>query len=478
MNISFDNFTLRVGSKRLFESQKLKLSSRFKYGIVGPNGSGKTSLMRAIADRSILEECSSFKYPEFAKVRYVDQNLPDTDDPPMKFLFRETYDAIEALNVNIEKLENEYEVAESEQLELMSENIQKLYNEKDNLQASEKLRNSRNILKGLGISDEDAECKPMNAFSGGWRMKLAIACALVHSRENEFLILDEPNNHLDLRGMLWLKSYLRDDSRGVLVVSHDLSFLRNFVDHFLNVRDGAISISKEFTPNGGDSKNFVDYRIPETDESSIPLVGLNDVTIVRGDKIVLKGLNLGIGTYSKIALVGANGSGKTTLLDAIAGKLEPTSGYVRLDSHTRIAKFDQLHIEDDARTAIDIFRSAFPNAKIQDIRKQLAKFDLRNDLPTKPLSKLSGGQKTRFHLAMMSMQKPRVLLLDEPTNNLDIDSIELLKSAIKGFNGGFIIASHNLSMLDLCDVLWICKDGTITEVPNSMMTVLNIDKWL
>lgn len=353
-------------------------------------------------------------------------------------------------------------------------------------------------------------------------MRIALARALFC--QPDLLLLDEPNNHLDLEACIWLENYLIDWKKTLLVVSHDSAFLNEFSDHIIHIHQ------KTLTTYKGDYDTFVKVRESnrrtkqkkhdaqekkqdaikmfvqknqnkqgksrareldrmetvelDTDDPtmkfSFPESGglgplplkFKDVAFKYGDRTIFQHLNFGIDTDSRIALVGRNGVGKSTLMNLMVGQLEATSGYIERDRHMRVARFTQHHVDqlDLTVTVMNYFKERFPGAKEQEIRQHVAKFGLTNNLPNQKIDTLSGGQKSRVAFAELAWKRPHILYLDEPSNHLDVEAIESLATALAAFDGGVVLISHNQYLVQLvCNEIWVVGNQTVTRLEGNFL---------
>jgi ATP-binding cassette subfamily F protein 3 len=375
------------------------------------------------------------------------------------------------------------------------------------------------ILKGLGF-DSEQQLMPCSAFSGGWRMRVALAGVLF--AQPDYLLLDEPTNYLDLEGALWLESYLQKYPHTVLIISHDRGLLnravqgilhldnrkltywqggydqfarqmaerravlqaeakkvearrahlQSFVDRFKAKASKAVQAQsrvkmlEKLTPITApeDAKKVV-FTFPKPEELAPPIINLDGAAVGYGGPLVLKRLNLRIDQDDRIALLGRNGEGKSTLSKLLAGKLQPAEGKFARSSKLRIGYFaqhqvDELHIDETPLQHIQRLRPDEMQAKL---RARLAGFGLMADQADTVVARLSGGQKARLSLLLATIDAPHLLILDEPTNHLDIESREALVEALTEYPGAVILVSHDMHLLGLvADRLWLVKGGAVT----------------
>jgi len=382
------------------------------------------------------------------------------------------------------------------------------------------------ILSGLGFSTADL-ARPMAEFSGGWRMRVALASALFAAAD--LMLLDEPTNYLDLEGALWLEARLRKYPHTALIISHDRELLNKSVDFILHIREGQLDLYTggydDFEKRRGEMlrlqsatrakqeaerahlQKFVDrFRAkaskaaqaqsrmkrlaklepvaavieervaPFTLPSPLrplapPLVQLEDVSVGYDGVAVLSGLDLRLDVDDRIGLVGVNGAGKSTFAKMLAGGLAIQSGSMNRDSRIRVGWFHQHQIEalDPADTPLDIIRRQCPDDSESARRSRLARFGLGFDKQETTVENLSGGERARLLLNLVAMAAPHLLILDEPTNHLDIDSRRALLDALNDYDGAVILITHDRSLMELvADRLWLAADGTVEPFDGDM----------
>lgn len=383
------------------------------------------------------------------------------------------------------------------------------------------------ILAGLGFSTESQQC-PTKAFSGGWRMRLALARALFC--EPDLLLLDEPSNMLDVPSITFLSNYLQGYPSTVLVVSHDRAFLNevatdiihqhsqrldyyrgaNF-DSFYATREERKKVAKReyekqmaerahlqsfidrFRYNAArsaeaqsrikklermpvleppESEYSVHFQFPDVEKLSPPIVQMSDVTFgYTKDKILLRKVDLDVQLDSRIGIVGPNGAGKTTVLKLLIGKLSPLSGIMTQHPRLRIGFFAQHHVDalDLTTSAVSFMAKNYPGRTDEEYRRQLGAFGITGTTGLQKMALLSGGQKSRVAFACLALTNPHVLVLDEPSNHLDIEAMDALADALKNFGGGVVIVSHDVTLLqNVCTSLWVCDNGTVEQFPGDI----------
>jgi len=388
------------------------------------------------------------------------------------------------------------------------------------------------LLAGLGFDESDQQ-RPTRSFSGGWRMRLALARALFV--KPSLLLLDEPSNHIDLNALAWLEDYLQTWPGTLLVVSHDRAFLDavatdivhqhsgrldyykgNFTQFYSTKSERDRNLRKEYDTQMEYRKHlqaFIDrwrynanraaqaqskikileklpdlqppeeeetekFKFPETEKISPPLLQMSEVSFgYQRDKIILKSVNIDIGLDSRISIVGANGAGKSTLIKILTGELSPFTGQVNRNGRLRVGYFAQHHVDTltATMTPVQFLAFKFPGRTEQEYRQHLGNFQISGMTGLQMIGTLSGGQKSRVAFAVLSLQQPHILLLDEPTNHLDIEGLDALMSALQSWNGGVIIISHDERFITtVAKELWVCGDGTVTKFRGDVQSYKNL----
>ena len=508
--LQIDNLVFDSWGRRFFDRASVAIPDGTKVGLVGRNGVGKSTLFKLIVGELAAQE-GDILLPKAAKIGSVDQEHPAT---PVTLL-----DTILAADTRREALNAQLEAAEPEHLAEIYQHLNAIDADRAPARAAE-------ILSGLGFSNADLE-RPMAEFSGGWRMRVALAAALF--AEPDLLLLDEPTNYLDLEGALWLEARLKKYPKTALIVSHDRELLNNSVDAILHLSEGKLDLYTggydDFEHRRAEKtrlqaatrakqdaerahlQKFIDrFRakaskatqaqsrikrlaklepIAETVEERAapftlpspsrplapPLIQLENAAVGYDKTTVLRNLNLRLDVDDRIGLLGVNGAGKSTFAKMIAGALPLQAGQMKRENRIKVGWFHQHQIEalDPDDTPLDIIRRERPDDSESSRRSRLAQFGLSFDKQETTVANLSGGERARLLLNLIAMAAPHLLILDEPTNHLDIDSRRALLDALNDYDGAVILITHDRSLIDLvADRLWLTADGTIKPFKGDM----------
>jgi ATP-binding cassette, subfamily F, member 3 len=510
--LRIDDLTYSVEGRPLFEGASATIPTGHKVGLVGRNGAGKTTLFRLIRGELALEG-GTITLPARAKIGGVAQEVPSSS---MSLL-----DTVLEADTERSALLAEAETATDPQ------RIGDIQSRLADIDAWSAEGRASSILKGLGF-DAEAQLRPCSDFSGGWRMRVALAGVLF--AQPDYLLLDEPTNYLDLEGALWLESYLQKYPHTVLIISHDRGLLNRAVQGILHLdnrkltywQGGYDQFARQMTERRAvltaeakkqDARRahlqaFVDrfkakaskatqaqsrvkmlekmdlitapeeakkvvFTFPEPEELSPPIINMDGAAVGYGGKPVLRHLSLRIDQDDRIALLGRNGEGKSTLSKLLAGKLEAAEGRIVRSSKLRIGYFaqhqvDELQIDETPLQHIQAIR---PTEGQPRLRARLAGFGLGADQADTVVKRLSGGQKARLSLLLATIDAPHLLILDEPTNHLDIESREALVEALTGYSGAVVLVSHDMHLLSLvADRLWLVKGGAVTPFEDDLET--------
>lgn len=522
LDIKVEGFSIAAKGKDLLKNANLTIVAGRRYGLVGPNGKGKTTLLRHIAARKLA-------IPPHIDILYCEQEVQADETSAIDSV-------LAADKERIRMLKEEKELtAKQEKGDLsVQDQLQKLYEDMEAHGVASAEARARRILAGLGFS-KAMQKRATQDFSGGWRMRVSLARALF--MEPTLLLLDEPTNHLDLNAVIWLDNYLQNWKKTLLIVSHDQSFLDNVCSDIIHLDDlklyfyrGNYGQFKKMhvqrvkerlkdyekqekrlreLKKGGASKKVaekkqkevytrkqekgqkrgaqimqessetteelisrpkeyqVKFNFPDPPTLSPPILGLYNVDFGYDNQPPLfKEVEFGIDMESRIAIVGPNGVGKSTLLKLLCGYIDPVRGEMRKNHRLRIAYYSQhsADVLDVEKSATQYLRDKF-NLDYQLARKRLGSVGLVSHAHEIPIRDLSGGQKARVALAELISVAPDILILDEPTNNLDLESIDALGDAINAFKGGVIIVSHDARLITETDCqLWVVEEQTINQI--------------
>ena len=500
--LTISGATIRLGGRLLLDDADLMVEPGRRIGLVGRNGAGKSTLLRAIAGEMAMDG-GEIRLARGARMATVKQEAPSGDASLLETVLQGDTERLALLA--------EAETADPHRLAEVHDRLVAIGADAAPARAAV-------ILAGLGF-DEAAQRRAVSEFSGGWRMRVALATALFANPE--LLLLDEPTNHLDLEATLWLEAWLARFPGAALVVSHDRGLLDRSVEAIAHLDRGKISL----TPGGFEAfvrirteralqqtravekiaaerahiQSFIDrfrakatkarqaqarvkalerlpqieaviedtptrFAFPEPARIAPPILALDRVDVGYDGRPVLRGLSLTVDMDDRIALLGANGNGKSTMAKLLAGRLAPLAGEVRRGPKLRVGYFAQHQAEElvAAETPIDHMTRALPRATPPQVRSQLARFGLDAARAETPVANLSGGEKARLLLALATRDAPQLLILDEPTNHLDIDAREALVKALADFQGAVLLITHDPHLVELiADRLWLVGDGSV-----------------
>ncbi len=518
--LKFDQLSLRRGPRLLFEEVSLSVHPGQKLGITGANGSGKSSLL-ALVRGELKPDSGDFSLPARWVISQVLQEMPDSEAPAIDYVMDGDAELREVQTALI-AAEQADDGARQAQLHTWLEAI-------DGYSARSR---AARLLDGLGFAPEQIEW-PVAQFSGGWRMRLNLARALMS--RSDLLLLDEPTNHLDLDAVLWLESWLRSYPGTLLLISHDREFLdavvgqiahiergriqlyggnysafervraeqlsqqqaayakqqreiahvRSFVDRFrakatkarqAQSRLKALERMQEIAPAHVDSPFH--FGFAEPDALPHPLLQLEKLSAGYGEQRILDSVGLTLAPGDRIGLLGRNGAGKSTLIRLLAGELAPQGGRRKPAKHLHIGYFAQHQLEQlrPEDSPLQHLLRLDPKASEQSLRDFLGGFGFAAERALEPVAPLSGGEKSRLVLALLVYQRPNLLLLDEPTNHLDLEMRQALAQALQEFSGAMVIVSHDRSLLrSTCDQLLLVAGGRVEPFDGDLD---DYPKWL
>jgi ATP-binding cassette subfamily F protein 3 len=509
--LHINDVTLRLGPRVLFDKATAALPERARIGLVGRNGAGKTTLFRMIAGE-LAPESGALSIPRRARIGRVEQEAPGGPGTLIDFVLAADFERASLMD------ESEHATDPTR--------IAEIHVRLADIGAHAAPSRAAAILSGLGF-DEAAQNRSLAEFSGGWRMRVALAAVLFSSPD--LLLLDEPTNYLDLEGTLWLVDYLQRYPATILVISHDRDLLDAVADHILHLdrakltlwrgnytsferqrRESQAILAKHAKKQEEQRKHlqsFVDrFRAKATKASqaqsrlkmlarlepvaaivdgdvppfhlpspqkplSPPIVAMEDASTGYDEVPVLKRLSLNISDDDRIGLLGANGNGKSTFAKLVGGRLQPMGGALRRSSKLEVGFFAQHQVDDlDAKSTpyhcVAALMRDSPEAKV---RAKCAQFGFPNVKADTSVAQLSGGEKARLLMGLACFSGPHLLILDEPTNHLDIDSRAALIEAINDYRGAIILVSHDRYLLDACaDRLWLVDGGTVASFDGDM----------
>ena len=500
--LNIQNLSYLQGGIPLLQNVNLQAYTNQRIGLVGKNGCGKSTLFRLIRGE-IKPDGGEVALQSGKTITFVEQEIASSDQPALEFVL----DGDVELRVLEKTLAKENHDAAWFDAQHRFEAI-------DGYGAKAR---AAQLLNGLGFANDTLE-HPVTSFSGGWRMRLNLARALMHRAD--LLLLDEPTNHLDLEAILWLEQYLAHYAGSILLVSHDREFLNACVNRIAHVHDQTLDcytgdyddferaraekiaqqnqafnkqqekiahledFVRRFRAKATKAKQaqsrikaldritriapvhvtdgHFELEIEAPDRSPDLLMRADKMGFAYGDKTLFRNIDLVLRSGARIALLGPNGAGKSTLIKLLVGELQPTSGTLEITPDIRIGYFAQHQLEnlDSAATPLQHMERIAPRETTLALRSFLGRFGLAGDSEDRPVATFSGGEKSRLALALLAWQKPHLLLLDEPTNHLDLDMRDALTIALEEYTGAVVIVSHDRSLIRaVADELWLVADG-------------------
>lgn len=511
-DIKMSNFAITFFGSELLQDTTLELNCGRRYGLIGFNGCGKSSLLAVLGNREV-------PIPEHIDIFHLTREIPASTKSALQCVME-----VDEERMKLEKLADELATREDDESQ---DQLMDIYDRLDDMNADQAEMKAARILHGLGFSKEMQQ-KQAKDFSGGWRMRIALARALYV--KPHLLLLDEPTNHLDLDACVWLEEELSQYKRILVLISHSQDFLNGVCTNIIHMNNKRLKYytgnyeafiktrmellenqmkqynweqdqiahmknyiarfghgsaklarqaqSKEKTlakmvANGLTDKvvddKTLNFCFPSCGTIPPPVIMVQNVSFRYNDTTpyIYKNLEFGIDLDTRLALVGPNGAGKSTLLKLLYGDLQPTSGMIRKNSHLRIARYHQhLHeLLDLDISPLDYMMKAFPEVKErEDMRKIIGRYGLTGRQQVCPIRQLSDGQRCRVVFAWLAWQTPHLLLFDEPTNHLDMETIDALGDAINDFDGGMVLVSHDFRLINqVAEEIWICENETVTK---------------
>ncbi|WP_426116683.1 ATP-binding cassette domain-containing protein [Pseudomonas sp. DSP3-2-2] len=506
--IRLQSLTLQRGPQRLLEDAELTLHAGQKAGLIGANGAGKSSLF-ALLLGELTPDSGDCLLPADWRIAHMRQEIDTLDRIAVDYV-----------------LDGDLRLREVQRLLAQAETAQdgaaqaRMHSELDSADGYTADARARKLLAGLGFTNEQMD-KPVSDFSGGWRMRLNLAQALMCP--SDLLLLDEPTNHLDLDAILWLEDWLKSYPGTLLLISHDRDFLDAVVDHVAHVEQRKITLYRggysaferaraerlaqqqqaydkqqaqrahmekfiaRFKAQATKAKQAqsrikalermeelsaahvdspFDFTFRESNKISSPLLDLSDARLGYGDRAVLEKVKLQLTPGARIGLLGPNGAGKSTLIKNLAGELEPLSGRLVRGENTVVGYFAQHQLDslDSKASPLLHLQRIAPTEREQTLRDFLGGFDFRGARLDEPVLNFSGGEKARLALALIAWEKPNLLLLDEPTNHLDLEMRLALTMALQEFSGAVLVVSHDRHLLkSTTDDFLLVADGRVQE---------------
>ncbi len=509
--LNINGITVRLGGRTIIDRASAALPPRSRIGLIGRNGAGKSTLMKVMIGALDPDE-GSLDMPRNTRIGYIAQEAPSGTATPI--------DTVLAADTERAALMHESENCDD------MDRLGEIYERLTAIDAYTANARAARILVGLGF-DEEMQQRPLDSYSGGWKMRVALA-ALLFS-EPDLLLLDEPSNHLDLEATLWLESFLKAYPGMMVVISHERDLLNNVVDNILHLEGGKVTLyaggydsferqraeraaqlaaakaaqdaqraklqdyiarnsARASTAKQAQSRvkalakmqpiaalaedPTLSFDFPNPDPLRPPLITLDLASVgYAADTPILQRLNLRIDPDDRIALLGRNGNGKTTLARLLAAQLTPMDGAMNASGKMKVGYFTQYQVEelDGDDTPLEHMTRQMQGATPAAVRGQLGRFGFSGTKATTEVKKLSGGERARLALALITRDAPHLLILDEPTNHLDVDAREALVQALNGFDGAVVLVSHDRHMLELtADRLVLVDSGTAKEFSGSI----------
>ena len=535
-DIKVEGVDVSIGAKRILTDTTLMMAFGRRYGLVGQNGIGKSTLLRALSRRELA-------IPTHISILHVEQEITGDDTPALQAVLdadvwrKHLLGEQEKIGKELSELEAERSSladtsTDAEKLDKLREGLDStlsdIHAKLSEMESDKAESRAASILAGLGFSEERQHFAT-KTFSGGWRMRLALARALFC--EPDLLLLDEPSNMLDVPSITFLSTYLQSYPSTLLVVSHDRAFLNEVatdivhqhserLDYYKGANFDSFYATKEerrktavreyetqqaqrahlqtfidkFRYNAAKSSEaqsrikklekmpvleppeaqyVVHFRFPDVEKLSPPIIQMSDVSFgyTPSGPPLLSQIDLDVQLDSRIGIVGPNGAGKTTVLKLLIGSLTPTRGLISQNPRLRVGYFAQHHVDalDMSASALTFLSRKYPGRSDEEYRRHLGAFGITGTTSLQKMSLLSGGQKSRVAFAALSLTNPHILVLDEPSNHLDIEAMDALGDALRKFQGGVLMVSHDVTMLQsVCTSLWVCEAGRVEKFPGDV----------
>ncbi|MET4664436.1 ABC-F family ATP-binding cassette domain-containing protein [Sphingomonas sp. PvP056] len=508
--LNINGITVRLGGRAILDGASAALPPKSRVGLIGRNGAGKSTLMKVMIGQ-LEPDLGEIEMPRGTRIGYIAQEAPSGTTTPIE----------QVLAADTERAELLVEAETSQDPNRVGEIHERLIA----IDAYTAPARAARILVGLGF-DEEMQGRPLDSYSGGWKMRVALASLLFS--EPDLLLLDEPSNHLDLEATLWLENFLKSYPAMMVVISHERDLLNNVVDTILHLEGGKVhlytggydsferqraervaqlaaakaaqdtqraKLSEYIAKNSARASTAkqaqsrqkmlakmqpiasmaedptLSFEFPSPEELRPPLITLDMAAVGYAEKPILQRLNLRLDPDDRVALLGRNGNGKTTLARLLAAQLPTMDGEMNASGKMRVGYFTQYQVEelDGDDTPLEHMTRQMSGKTPGAVRAQLGRFGFSGVKATQKVGKLSGGERARLALALITRDAPHMLILDEPTNHLDVDAREALVQALNAYDGAVILVSHDRHMVELtADRLVLVDGGTAKEYAGSM----------
>jgi ATP-binding cassette subfamily F protein 3 len=524
-----DRVALAFGKKTILQDLNLRVAEGDRIGLIGPNGSGKTSLLRLLAGEQV-PDYGAVSFARGTRIGYLPQDLDVTDPRPLLRVLMESVGGRSELDREIAACEADLRAAEASPgdgstLMTLAERLGELHERVTHHEMHYTEHEALRILRGLGFAVEDRD-RPLSEFSGGWKMRAILASLLF--QKPDLLLLDEPTNHLDMPSVTWLTDFLTAYRRAFILICHDREFLNEQIrrivsfevegvrqyasnyERYLVLREEEEVVLENQAKNvarvRADAERFIErfraqankaksvqsrvkaldrmeevqtfqrrkvmrVKFPPTERAVSEPLRLEGVGKSFGDKVVLRDVNLKVQRGERIAIIGVNGAGKTTLLRMIANEIEASAGKITLGGNVRLGHYAQHHAETLNRewTVYQEVQALDPSTSVTRVRSVLGAFLFSDDDVDKKIAVLSGGERARVALARLLIKPGNLLLMDEPTNHLDLASAEALAASLEEYDGTLVLVSHNRSFVRrLATRIWNVADGHVETYPGTL----------